>query len=124
MKIANQSEAIHKLKPGGAEVWYYLFPEYEIHYNEQSPHTTQPWHYHKQIHESLFIFEGELIAHWEESGVKKSQVLHAGDLVETGNYNHTFENASDNVVKFIALKQMHSGKDKSQIFASDKFMDK
>jgi len=124
LKKISKNKAIHKVKPEGVEVWYYLFPEYQIHYNEQLPHTTQQWHFHKKIHESLFVFEGELEAYWEENGDKKSQTLKAGDLVETGNLNHTFENKSDKVAKFFVLKQVLSGEDKSEIFLRDKYKEK
>jgi len=39
MKIIKKKEALNVKKPNGPEVWYYLFPEYEVHYNEQPPHT-------------------------------------------------------------------------------------
>ena len=75
MKITNKDQAIHTTKPEGVEVWYYLFPEYEIHYNEQRPHTTQAWHFHEKIHESIFVIEGQLEAKWKEGEQEKSRII-------------------------------------------------
>lgn len=124
MKIIKKDQAIHAKKPEGIEVWYYLFPEYEIHYNEQPAHTTQVWHFHNKIHETLFIIDGELEVRWKEDGTTRSQILKTGDLVETEKSDHTFENQSDEIVKFFALKQVLSGEDKSDIFKNDKFTSK
>ena len=120
MKITNKDQAIHTTKPEGVEVWYYLFPEYEIHYNEQRPHTTQAWHFHEKIHESIFVIEGQLEAKWKEGEQEKSQILNAGDLAETQNSDHTFENKTDQIVKFLVLKQVLSGEDRSVVLKNDK----
>lgn len=66
MKIIRKQEATHVDKPEGTKVDYYLRPEYEIHMNEQVPGSTQTWHHHEHILETLFIIEGELTAKWKE----------------------------------------------------------
>lgn len=60
MKIISRSNAIHVDKEEGTSVDYYLFSEYEIHYNEVKPGVTQLWHHHPTISETLYIFEGEI----------------------------------------------------------------
>ncbi len=122
MKIIDRNKAIYVKKPEGIKVWYYLFPEYEIHYNEQPPHTTQTWHFHKKIHETIFIIGGELKVYWEDDSSTKNRKLSAGDLVETQNSNHTFKNDTDNVVRFLVLKQVLSGENKSNILKNDKIV--
>lgn len=74
MRITTPQDAIVVSKPEGTHVTYYLFPEYEVHYNEQIPGSTQVWHRHEKIWESLFIIEGALTAQWKEA-VKLKSIL-------------------------------------------------
>jgi len=60
MKVIRKQDVTHIKKPEGTIVDYYLFKEYEIHYNEQIPASTQTWHHHEKISETLYIIEGEL----------------------------------------------------------------
>lgn len=123
MKIIKQEESIFVPKPDGTNVNYYLRDEYEIHYNEQVPGTTLTWHHHDKIFESLYIIEGELTAEWKVGDKIEKQIIGAGDLVETENTPHTFTNHTDNIVKFIVIKQVLSGENKREIFKTDKILD-
>jgi uncharacterized cupin superfamily protein len=123
MKIIHKSDSSHIVKPEGTSVDYYLFKEYEIHYNEQAPKTTQTWHHHEKLWESLFIIEGKLTVKWREEDGEKEEILEAGDLVETERTPHTFSNNSDKIVKFLVFKQMPQGKDFREIFKTDKILD-
>ena len=75
MKIISKVDVLNVSKPEGTNVTYYLFDEYEVHYNEQVPHSTQTWHHHERIWESLFIIEGELTVKWKENGEEKEQIV-------------------------------------------------
>ena len=123
MKIIQRKNIIVTEKPEGTKVWYYLFDEYELHYNEQPPKTTQTWHHHDKIHETLLILEGELIAEWKVNGLVKKQLVKQGDLIETENTPHSFTNDTDKPVKFIVIKQILTGKDKKDILKNDKVID-
>jgi len=123
MKITLAEDALHVQKPEGTDVRYYLFKDYEIHYNDQAPHTTQTWHHHEKIWESLYIIDGELTAYWRENGEEKSQVIKAGDLVETERTPHTFSNDSDEMVRFLVIKRIPSDEDFSEVFKTDKMLD-
>lgn len=123
MKIIKKSDAIHVDKLEGTKVDYYLRPEYEIHYNEQVPASTQTWHHHEKIAETLFIIEGQLTAKWRENGVEQVQIVTEGDLIETENTPHTFHNHTDMVVKFLVIKQVFSGDEKVEILKTDKILD-
>lgn len=114
---------LHVEKPGGIRVDYYLFPEYEIHYNEQVAGSIQKWHHHEKIWESLFIIEGELIAQWKENGEIKTQIVEAGDIIETEHAPHTFINNTNKKVRFLIIKQILTGKNKKKIFKTDKIID-
>lgn len=123
MKITSKNDALFVAKPEGTNVRYYLFPEYEVHINEQVPHSTQTWHHHEKIWETLYIIEGELTAQWKENGQTVKQVVKAGDLIQTEHTPHTFSNDSDKVAKFIVIKQLLTGENKKEILKTDKVLD-
>jgi uncharacterized cupin superfamily protein len=123
MKIIHKQDAIHIDKLEGTKIDYYLRKEYEVHYNEQLPGSTQIWHHHKQIFETLFIIEGELTAKWKEGDKIIETIVLAGDLIETENTPHTFTNHTDQIVKFLVIKQVLSGDNKKILFKNDKFID-
>ncbi|HAU98731.1 MAG TPA: hypothetical protein DCW55_00690 [Candidatus Pacebacteria bacterium] len=124
MKIISKNNSIHVDKPEGSSVDYYIFREYELHYNEIKSGTVQQWHHHPKIHESLFIIEGEIEAHWlDEAGKKQMQLASAGDVVQVEDTPHTFVNNSGKVVKLIAFRFVPTGEDKREIIKSDKVLD-
>ena len=123
MKIIRKQEARQTEKPEGTKVDYYLRPEYEVHFNEQAPNTTQTWHHHEKITETLFIIEGELTAEWKKDEETHKEIIHIGDMVETEKTSHTFTNHTDKITKFLVIKQVLSGKNKSEIFRNEKIID-
>jgi uncharacterized cupin superfamily protein len=123
MKIIEAEDALHIAKPEGTDVHYYLFKDYEVHYNEQAPHTTQTWHHHEKIWETLYIINGELTAQWRDSGKDRSQIVRPGDLIETERTSHTFSNDSDEVVRFLVIKRIPSNKDHREDLKTDKVLD-
>lgn len=123
MKIIHPKDALQVSKPEGTNVTYFLFPEYEVHYNEQIPHSTQTWHHHEKIWETLYIIEGELTVKWREADQEKEEIVSAGDLIEGERTPHTFENKSDKVVKFLVIKQVLNGQNKKELLKTDKVID-
>ena len=123
MKIFPQNNAKFFDSPEGRKAWIFGFPEYEFQYDEQQPHSIWKWHRHVQIWETIYIIEGELIARWKKDGTEKEQIVKAGDLIEPGFGSHTFENRSESVAKFIAVKFVLSGEDKKEIIKKDKVYD-
>ena len=123
MKIIQAKDVPHVVKPEGTDVHYYLFKDYEVHYNDQAPHTTQTWHHHEKIWETLYIIEGELVAQWRDESEDKMQVVKAGDLIETERTPHTFSNETDKKVRFLVIKRIPSEKDYSEILKTDKVLD-
>lgn len=124
MKIVSAKDVVHVIKPQGTDVRYYLFDEYEVHYNEQLPHTSQVWHHHDKIWETIYIIEGELLAKWSEENIEKEQLLNSGDVVETERNPHTFINNTDKITKFLVIKQLLSGENKKDLLKNDKVIDK
>lgn len=123
MKIIKKSEAIHVDKSEGTKVDYYLRNEYEIHYNEQMPESTQTWHHHEKISETLFIIDGELTVKWKENNIDKTQIISTGDLIETETTPHTFMNHTSKIIKFLVIKQIFSGENKTELLKTDKVVD-
>lgn len=123
MKIVKKEDSIFASKPEGTNVNYYLRGEYEVHYNEQAPGTTQTWHHHEKVSEILYIVSGELIAKWKEGDEEKSQVVKAGDLIETENTPHTFSNNTKSITKFLVFKMLRTGNDNTEILKNDKVLD-
>ncbi|PIR62458.1 MAG: cupin [Candidatus Pacebacteria bacterium CG10_big_fil_rev_8_21_14_0_10_42_12] len=124
MKIISQNQAIHVDKEEGTSVDYYLFPEYEVHYNEVKPGVVQLWHHHSNISETLFIIEGEIEAHWlNKASIKQNQLVKKGDLIEIENTPHTFINSSNGLARFIVFRFVPTGEDKSEIIKGDKVLD-
>lgn len=123
MKIIHPKDALQISKSEGTDVTYFLRPEYEIHYNEQKPGTTQTWHHHETIWETLYIIEGELTVKWQENNEVDEEVVKAGDLIETEHTPHTFLNHTASTVSFLVIKQVLSGENKSELLKSDKVID-
>lgn len=123
MKIIKSSDALHIQKPEGTDVRYYLFNDYEVHYNDQAPRTTQTWHHHEKIWETLYIIDGQLTAKWRDSGIEQTQVVSTGDLIETERTPHTFTNDSDKTVRFLVIKRIPSDLDHSETLKTDKVLD-
>lgn len=123
MKIIQAKDVPHIAKPEGTDVHYYLFKDYEVHYNDQAPRTTQTWHHHEKIWETLYIIEGELVAQWHDGDEGKSQTVKAGDLIETERTPHTFSNDTDEKVRFLVIKRIPSEKDYSETLKTDKVLD-
>ena len=111
MNIIEAKDAIHKVKPEGDELIYYLFTDYEIIRTDQPPHSEQAWHHHETIWETIYIIDGELVVLWRDDGGEKSKLVHAGDVIETGRSSHTFKNETGSVASLIAIKRISTRRD-------------
>lgn len=124
MKITSKNQSIHVDKPEGSQVDYYLFPEYEIHYNVIIPGTIQPWHHHEHISETILILNGQIEAHWvDKNGVKNSEVVKTGDVIEVKNSPHTFINSSLENVTFVVFRFVPTGINQQEKIKNDKIID-
>lgn len=124
MKLTRVTDALHVDKKEGSSVDYFLFPEYEVHYNEIKPGTIQQWHHHNKITESIFVVDGEIEVHWVDmSGKKQVESVPKGTVIDVENTPHTFINNSDELVKFVVFRFVPDGVDKSEIIKNDKILD-
>jgi quercetin dioxygenase-like cupin family protein len=120
MEIISRQDAIHKEKPDGTRVDYYLQPEYELHYNEIPAGTTQEWHSHNIVEELIFMIDGSLEIKWLENEKERKETVQKGDLIRVEDSLHTFANINDKTAIFIVIKLVLSGKDNSKIFKNDR----
>ena len=121
MQIVRQSIAV--AKPEGTKVAYYIFPEYEIHYNELPPNSVQPWHHHSVIEETIFVVAGEIEVRWLEHSTIVTEKVHHGDIVRVEDTPHTLANLSDNAATFLVVRLVLSGKSNDEIIRADKHLD-
>lgn len=123
MEIIRGNQGIYVEKEEGTNVTYYIFPEYELHYNEIRPGTIQQWHHHDVIEETLFIITGEIEAHWLENGNKTFDTVRKGDVIRVENTPHTFINNSDEIVRLLVFRLILQGGDKRETIKNDKHID-
>lgn len=114
MEFIHKGIDIAKAEAEGTFVTYYIFPEYEIHYNELSPKTEQQWHYHKTIEETIYIIEGKIEIWWIENNVKKNKKVRKGDVIRVEDSMHTLKNNTKNLAKFIVFRLILTGQDKKK----------
>jgi uncharacterized cupin superfamily protein len=123
MQIIKRGDGISATKPDGTGIVYYLFDEYEIHYNEIPAQTVQPWHHHNTIEEVIYVVDGELEVRWTIGGEMKTAVVRGGDIVRAGDTSHTIVNASPAVTRFLVFRLILEGRNKRDIFKADKHYD-
>lgn len=115
------SDAIHVDKETGTSVDYYIFDEYEIHLNQVRPHTSQEWHSHSRIMETLLVTKGRLLCRYlDEDGREKAKALEKNDLVQVGTSIHTFENDTEDTAEFVVFRFVPDGGNKRELIKNDK----
>jgi uncharacterized cupin superfamily protein len=122
-KISRLADSRQLTKDGGTFVRYYLFPEYEIHYNELVAGGSQQWHRHDVIEETIYVVSGQVDVLWRDDYGEHRTALDAGDVVRFGAAPHTLVNTSDSRTVFLVFKLVLDGCDKRAIFQSDKVPD-
>lgn len=121
LNIFTLQDSISVDKSNGTPTSYYLFSEYEIHYNKIGSHTVQEWHYHQYIEEVLVITSGEVTCRWyDEHGQLMSAAAHKNDVIQVGNSIHTIENTTDTAAEFLVFCLIPDGTNKQLQIKSDK----
>ena len=124
MNFIERGSVPHVDKKYGTSIWYYIFPEHEIHYNEMQPNTTQPWHHHEQTDESIFVLEGTLRINWlDEQGEVLTQDIGPGTVARIEHFVHTVTNPTQEISKFLVFKFVPTGSDKHELIKNDKVLD-
>lgn len=116
----NSPNVIHLDKQNGTDVTYYLFNDFEIHYNEIAPKSIQDWHFHNEVDEIIYIINGELELQWIQGTTIKQINLCPKDLVKINKSKHRIINNSNKISKFIVFRKMVDLNDYREIFKTDK----
>lgn len=122
MRITRQSDAIYVDKGDGTRVHYYLFPEYEVHFNALASGCTQQWHHHDRIEETLLILSGQMDGLWRDDNREFRETLLPGDLVRVGRLPHTFSTGAEECT-FVVFRLVLDGVNKSELIKGDKILD-
>lgn len=117
---ANSDSVIKVSKENGTDLLYYIFNDFEIHYNEIHPKTCQEWHSHKDIEEVLLIINGTISYQWKQDDIIKDISLSEKDLVRTNHSIHRLENKTNQLVTFIVFRKKIGFNDDRELFKNDK----
>ena len=60
---------------------------------------------------------------WKKDGKINKETVQTRDLIESEHTPHTYSNDTDKVTKYIVIKQVLTGGDKSQLLKTDKVVD-
>ena len=123
MNFVERDSVPHVDKEHGTSIWYYIFPEHEIHYNEMQPKTTQPWHHHVKTDESIFIIKGRLRISWLEHEKQYNKDLDPGTVIRIEDSVHTVSNPTDDTSTFIVFKFVPRGENLHDLIKNDKVLD-
>lgn len=113
-------DAIYVDKKDGTKVHYFIFDEFEIHYNSIVPHTSQQWHFHSKIEEVIMVTKGSLTCYWVEDDIRKKKVLKEKEIIRVQQSVHTFANQSDQEVEFTVFRFVPNGINKHELIKNDK----
>lgn len=120
IEFLGSNDSINIDKENGTKVRYFIFDEYEIHINEIAPYSTQRWHFHSKIEETILIIKGELTCKWMEEEKEKVRTLCKDEIIRVKNSVHTFENNTNEETKFVVFRFVPDGTDKREIIKKDK----
>lgn len=120
IEFLGSNDSINIDKENGTKVRYFIFDEYEIHINEIAPYSTQEWHFHSKIEETILIIKGELTCKWMEEEKEKVRTLCKDEIIRVKNSVHTFENNTNEETKFVVFRFVPDGTDKREIIKKDK----
>lgn len=124
MEIIRNNQSISVSKPNGTDVQYFIFDEAEIHLNRMGAYSVQEWHHHNRIDENLLIIKGCLLCKYKDADGKMQQFYAAeGDAVRVHQSIHTFENDTDDEVRFVVFRYVPTGENKRELIKNDKVID-
>lgn len=120
LDICRLEDAISVVKENGTEVSYFIFDEYEIHFNRIPPHSVQEWHFHEKIEEIILVISGKMKCSWMEKDKMKSEMIEKKEIVRVKHSVHTFSNESEDDCEFIVFRMVPDGVSKREIIKRDK----
>lgn len=120
LEIYKLEDAIFCEKENKTKVHYFLFDEYEVHYNVIPPKSIQEWHRHTRIEETIFVLSGQFQMKWKQKDEMKIKTVSKNMLIRVKNSIHTLENPFEEEAVFIVFRMVADGKNKREIIKNDK----
>ncbi len=120
LEIYNLKNSIFKQKENMTKVNYFIFDEYEIHFNTIPPKTSQEWHMHQEIEEALFVISGTILIRWKDNNTICEKAVSKNSVIRVKNSIHTIENHTNKNATFLVFRMVPDRMNKREIIRNDK----
>ncbi len=122
LEIHNLENSLYNQKENLTKVNYFIFDEYEIHFNTIPSKTSQEWHMHREIEEALFVISGEILVRWKDNNIIREKLVYKNSVIRVKKSIHTIENQSNEEATFLVFRMVPDGTNKRDIIKNDKVM--
>ena len=122
VEVLKLSDAISVVKANQTAVDYFIFDEYEIHRCVIPAHSTQDWHIHTIIEETLIVLSGKISVCWIENGEEFSQDAEENSVIRVKRSMHNIENRTDHDAVFWVVRTVPAGIDQRETIKNDKVL--
>lgn len=120
LEIIEKTDAISVEKDNGTLVDYFLFEEFELHYNTIPTNCVQDWHSHHAIEEIIVVEQGELVVEWIEKDKIFTKRVKEKEIIRMKSSIHRLSNRSNTAVKCTIFRFVPQHQDYSQKIKTDK----
>lgn len=120
LEILTLDNAISVDKDNKTHVDYFIFDEFEIHFNMIPPNSVQEWHYHQNIEETICVISGQMECSWLENHKINTKTIYPKQIVRVKQSTHTFSNQNNKACEFIVFRFVPDKKSKKEIIKNDK----
>lgn len=120
LEIYKLENSLYNQKENLTKVNYFVFEEYEIHFNIIPSKTSQEWHMHREIEEALFVISGEILIRWKDNNIIREKLVSKNSVIRVKNSIHTVENRTNEEATFLVFRMVPDGTNKHEIIKNDK----
>lgn len=120
LDIINKTAAISVEKDNGTFVDYFLFEEFEVHYNKIPENCVQDWHSHNAIEEIIVVDQGSLVVEWIEDKTIYTKTVEEKEIIRMKNSIHRLSNPSNTIAECTIFRFVPHHQDYSQLIKQDK----
>ncbi|MBW4844776.1 MAG: cupin domain-containing protein [Lachnospiraceae bacterium] len=120
LEIYRLENSLYNQKENLTKVNYFIFDEYEIHFNIIPSKTSQEWHMHREIEEALFVISGEILVRWKDNNIIREKLVSKNSVIRVKNSIHTVENRTNEEATFLVYRMVPDGTNKRDIIKNDK----
>ena len=120
LEIYRLENSLYNQKENLTKVNYFIFDEYEIHFNIIPSKTSQEWHMHREIEEALFVISGEILVRWKDNNIIREKLVSKNSVIRVKNSIHTVENRTNEEATFLVYRMVPDGTNKREIIKNDK----